>query len=109
MTDAEQQKVIKDLLSERDELKKGLAVLQADLIKRAASFEQISRRLSGDPSTVLIEADSVCLMRRNEHAQDQRFPIDHFDLMRLAGYTDQLRSAEKRVREITTQLKSMGH
>jgi hypothetical protein len=109
MTDAEQQKVIKDLLSERDELKKGIAALQADLTKRAASFEQISRRLLGDPSTVLIEADSVCLRRRNEHVQDQRFPIEHFDLARLSGFTDQLRSAENRLREITTQLKSMGH
>jgi len=89
------------LMVEAANLSREIASIRSLLNKFARGFEQVGRKLSEYPEQVVLEKGQVWVQGR---PGDFIFPEELFDIRKVCGLTDQLRTKNKRFAEIQAQL-----
>jgi hypothetical protein len=106
MSDEKERTVTANLLLERLELKRDIALIKADLIKRSDVITKLGALLRSSPQAVDIGGQSIS----SEYAQrTQRFEMDDLDLNRIASQVDELRTKSERLSNTERQIKERGY
>ena len=106
MSKDEQRALAANLLLERVELKRDIALLKAELAKRADVIIKLGNLLRSSPQVVDIDEQPI----PPEYAQRaQKFSSEDFDAKRIAALVDELRTKADRLLATEQQIKSMGY
>ena len=106
MSKDEQRAVAANLLLERVELKRDIALLKAELSKRADAIIKLGNLLRSNPQVVDIDEQPM----PPEYVQRaQKFSSEDFDAKRISALVDELRAKADRLIATEQQIKSMGY
>ena len=110
MSSEQHKQIVKDLLFEREELKRELQAIQVELAARGHAFSELGKRLSStNPDAITIDTSQVYLTKHAFAEKVASFPNELFDLQKAAGLADQLRAQQRRLTEVIEQLRNLGY
>jgi chorismate mutase len=102
----EQRALAANLLLERVELKRDIALIKADLSKRAEALIKFGGLLRSNPHVVDLDDQPMT----PEYVQRaQKFSSEDLDTKRIAALVDELRSKTERLGVAEQQIRGMGY
>jgi hypothetical protein len=94
------------LLLERLELKRDIAALKADLLKRAEVIVKFGSQLRANPQVIAIDDQAL----PPDYAQRaQNFNSDELDVKRVADLVDELRKKTDRLGAAELEIRALGY
>jgi hypothetical protein len=106
MSGDEQRTALANFLLERVEMKRDIAQIKAELVKRADAITKLGGLLRSSPQSIDIGAQSMS----PEFAQRaQKFEVEDLDLKRIAMLVDDLRIKMDRLNAAERQIREMGY
>jgi hypothetical protein len=106
MSDDHERAVTANLLLERLELKRDIASIKADLIKRAEVITKLGGLLRSSPLAVDIGGQNISA---EFAARAQKFEMAELDLTRVAALVDELRTKTEKLGAAERQIKEKGY
>jgi hypothetical protein len=106
MANDEQRMQAANLLLERVELKRDIALIKADLSKRAETLIKFGGLLRSNPHVVDLD-DQPMTAEYTQRAQ--KFSSEDMDAKRIAALVDELRTKTERLGAAEQQIKGMGY
>jgi hypothetical protein len=94
------------LLLERVELKRDIANVKADLLKRADAFVKLGTLLRSSPQIINLDDQQ---MSSDYAARAQKFSSDEFDSKRVAILIGELRKKTDRLTAVEEEIRGMGY
>jgi hypothetical protein len=95
-----------NLLLERVELKRDIAVIKADLSKRAEALIKLGNLLRSNPHVVDIDEQNL----QGEYApRAQKFSSEDVDAKRTAVLVEELRTKTEKLNAAEQQIRQMGY
>jgi hypothetical protein len=106
MANDDQRTLAANLLLERVELKRDIAVIKADLSKRAEALIKFGGLLRSNPHVVELDDQPMS----GEYSQRaQKFSSEDLDTKRIATLVDELRTKTERLGAAEQQIRGMGY
>ena len=106
MSHADPRIVAANLLLERVELKRDIAQLKADLMKRADAFVKLGNLLRSSPQVINMDEQE---MPAEHGARSQKFSSEDFDSKRIAVLVEELRTKGDRLVAVEQEIRGMGY
>jgi chorismate mutase len=106
MINQEQRTLAAQLLLERVELKRDIAQLKADLVKRAEAFVKLGNLLRSSPHVINLDDQE---MPPDQAARAQKFSSEEFDSKRIAVMVQELRTKADRLAVVEQEIRGMGY
>jgi hypothetical protein len=106
MSKDEQRSLAAHLLLERVELKRDIALIKADLSKRADVMIKLGGLLRSNPHVVNIDEQH---MPPEYHQRAQKYNSEDFDAKRLSVLLEELRAKTDRLAAAEHQIREMGY
>jgi hypothetical protein len=106
MSRDEQRTLVAHLLLERVELKRDIAQLKADLVKRADAFVKLGNLLRSSPHVINLDDQE---MSPDQAARAQKFSSEEFDSKRIATLVKELRIKADRLVAVEQEIRDMGY
>jgi hypothetical protein len=106
MPDDHERAVTANLLLERLELKRDIASIKADLIKRAEVITKLGGLLRSSPHAVDLGGQHISA---EFASRTQKFESEELDLTRVAALVDELRTKTEKLGATERQIKERGY
>ena len=106
MPDDHERAVTANLLLERLELKRDIAFIKADLIKRAEVMTKLGGLLRSSPHAVDLGGQNISA---EFASRAQKFETAELDLTRVATLVDELRTKTEKLSAAERQIKETAH
>lgn len=106
MSDDQERAFTANLLLERLELKRDIASIKADLIKRAESITKLGGLLRSSPLSVDLGGQDISA---EFASRAQKFEAEELNLTRVAALVDELRTKTEKLGAAERQIKERGY
>jgi hypothetical protein len=106
MSSDEQRALAAHLLLERVELKRDIAHIKAELVKRAEGFAKLGSLLRSSPLVIDLDGQE---MSPEHAARAQKFSSKEFDSSEIAALVAELRTKTDRLVVVEQKIREMGY